>query len=65
MLSRVRALDCLASFGWDNKIREIIEGGPPEELVGNFEKLFGEKAKLTRIAAREARKNLGWPTPDA
>ena len=65
MLSRVRALDCLASFGWDNKIREIIEGGPPEELVGNFEKLSGEKAKLTRIAAREARKNLGWPTPDA
>ena len=58
MLSRVRALDCLASFGWDNKIREIIEGGPPEELVGNFEKLFGEKAKLTRIAAREARKTL-------
>ena len=55
----------MASFGWDNKIREIIEGGPPEELVGNFEKLFGEKAKLTRLAAREARKNLGWPTPDA
>jgi hypothetical protein len=63
MLSRVRGLDCLASFGLNDKIREIIESGPPEELIGTFERLFGEKAKNTRIAASNARRRLGWPSP--
>ena len=60
MLSRVRTLDRLVSSGLTEKIREIIESGPPKMLVGNFEKLFGDKIKKTRIAAREARENLGW-----
>ena len=64
MLSRVRSLDRLASFGIDNKIREIMESGPPETLVGNFDKLFLEKAKRTRVAARQARRALGWPPAD-
>ena len=63
MLSRVRGLDCLASFGLSDKIREIIESGPPEELIATFERLFGEKAKNTRIAASNARRLLGWPSP--
>ena len=63
MLSRVRSLDCLASFGLSDKIREIIESGPPEELIGTFDKLFAEKAAATRIAAQEARRKLGWPLP--
>ena len=60
MLSRVRGLDCLVSSGLNDKIRDIIEEGPPEMLVGNFNKIFGEKIKATRKAAREARRKLGW-----
>ena len=62
MLSRVRALDCLGLFGLSDKIKEIIEGGPPAELVGKFDRLFAEKAKLTCTAARKARQALGWPS---
>jgi len=63
MLSRVRGLDCLVSSGLDDKIRDIVEKGPPEILVGNFNKIFGKKIKATRRAAREARQKLGWPMP--
>ena len=63
MLSRVRGLDCLVSSGLNDKIRNIIEQGPPEMLVGNFNKIFGDKIRKTRRDAREARKNLGWPMP--
>ena len=63
MLSRVRGLDCLVSSGLHDKIRDIIEQGPPEMLVGNFNKIFGDKVQETRRAAREARKNLGWQMP--
>ena len=63
MLSRVRGLDCLVSSGLNDKIRDIIEKGPPEMLVGNFKKIFGDKIEATRKAAAEARKKLGWPLP--
>ena len=63
MLSRVRGLDCLVSSGLTDKIKDIIESGPPQMLVGNFEKLFGHKTEATRRAAREARGHLGWPLP--
>ena len=53
MLSRVRDLNSLASFGLDDKIRAIIEGGPPENLVSNFDRLFKEKAAKTKVLARE------------
>ena len=56
MLSRVRGLDCLVSSGLNDK-------NSPEMLVGNFNKIFGEKIKATRMAAREARRKLGWPMP--
>ena len=63
MLLRVRGLDCLISSGLNEKVKEIIEGGPPQELVGNFDRLFADKARRTRIAARKAREALGWPCP--
>ena len=63
MLWRVRGLDCLGSFGLNEKIKDIIESGPPEVLVGNFKKIFGAKIQATRRAAREARKNIGWLLP--
>ena len=61
MLSRVRGLDCLVSYGLNDKIRDIIDKGPPEMLVGNFKKIFGDKIEATRKAAAKARKKLGWP----
>ena len=64
-LSRVRGLDCLVSSGLNEKIRDIMEKGPPEVLVGNFNKIFGQKIKQTRRSAREARKALGWPLPES
>ena len=64
MLSRVRGLDCLVSSGLNDKIKDIMEKGPPETLVGNFNKIFGEKIIATRQAAREARRKLGWPMPE-
>ena len=63
MLSRVRGLDCLVSSGLTDKIKDIIEQGPPEMLVGNFKKIFGQKILTTRKTARQARKDLGWPMP--
>ena len=38
------------------KIREIIEGGPPEDLVHNFHSLFSEKIEATHKLARDAAK---------
>ena len=36
------------------KICEIIERGPPEDFVGNFEKLFGAKISHTKLLATDA-----------
>ena len=63
MLSRVRGLDCLVSSGLNEKIKDIMQSGPPEMLVGNFKNFFGSKIEATRTAAREAMKNLGWQLP--
>ena len=51
----------MVSSGLIDKIRDIIEQVSPEMLVGNFNKIFGEKIKVARKAAREARRTLGWP----
>ena len=54
MLSRCRSLATLKSVGLSPKIREIIERGPPEDFIGNFEKLFGAKIKDTKLLAQNA-----------
>jgi hypothetical protein len=36
------------------QIREIIEQGPPKDLVANFHLLFREKVEATRELARQA-----------
>ena len=58
--SRVRSLENLRSVGLTTKIREIIEGGPPDMLAENFERLFRNKIKETKEAAIAANKALGW-----
>ena len=60
ILSRVRSLNSLVSFGVSDTLRDVIEGGPPDDFVGSFDRLFGDKVQSTRQAAREARRHLGW-----
>ena len=60
ILSRVPSLKQLVSIGLSSKIREIIEGGPPEGLVQTFNTLFADKIEETHTAALEALRRLGW-----
>lgn len=60
LLSRVRSLKNLRSVGMTTKIRQIIEGGPPDALAENFERLFRSKIRETKDAAVAANKALGW-----
>ena len=59
MLSRPRSLATLTSIGLTDKVRAIIEQGPPEELVANFHKLFDEKIEKTKALAAEAAERYG------
>ena len=56
ILSRPRSLATLKSVGLTDKVREIIEQGPPEELVATFHKLFDVKIEATKALAVEAAK---------
>jgi hypothetical protein len=57
MLSRPRSLATLKSVGLTEKIRSIIEQGPPEELVATFHLLFDAKITNTKALALEAAKH--------
>ena len=59
MLSRPRSLGTLKSVNLTKQIRDIIEQGPPEDLVVNFDKLFREKIEATSHIAREAAHTFG------
>ena len=59
MLSRPRSLAQMKSVNLTKKVRELIERGPPEDLVANFQKLFKEKIEATRQLAREAAQKYG------
>ena len=59
MLSRPRSLATLTSVGLTDKVRAIIEQGPPEELVATFHKLFDGKIKETTSLAAQAAKRYG------
>ena len=59
MLSRPRALDKLKSINLSKKIREIIEQGPPKDLVQRFDSLFKEKIERTHEIAKQAAKYYG------
>ena len=60
ILSRVPSLPQLMSISLSDKIRAIIEGGPPDTLVQVFNTLFQEKIEQTFAAARATRYRLGW-----
>ena len=59
MLSRPRSLANLISVGLTDKVRGIIEQGPPKDLVATFHKLFDEKIKDTKSLAAQAAKRYG------
>ena len=59
ILSRVRSLATLTSVGLTDKVRAIIEQGPPEDLVATFHKLFDGKIEKTKALAVEAAKRYG------
>ena len=59
MLSRPRSLATLTSVNLTEQIRDIIEQGPPEDLVANFDKLFHDKIEETRELARQAARAHG------
>ena len=59
MLSRPRSLATLRSHGLGQHIREIIEGGPPKELVDSFDMLFSEKIQKTKIYAEKLAEHYG------
>ena len=60
LLSRVRNLKSLLSVNLSDSIREVIESGPPEGLVGEFERIFTDKLAATSRKAETARQALGW-----
>ena len=63
MLSRPRSLATLRSVGLaqqESKIRGLIEGGAPGDLVQSFHDLFGEKIVATKQFASEAAKRYGF-----
>ena len=60
ILSRVRRLSCLLST--DLPFRAEFEAGPPEDLKEKINGLFERKIKRTKIACKQARQFLNWPT---
>jgi hypothetical protein len=58
-LSRPRGLSRFLSHGLPD--RDIIEGGPPEDITLAFEELFSEKIAKNKRACARARKEMGWP----
>ena len=59
-LSRVRKLANFRSVGLTDKIRAVIEGGPPDTIPLQFEKYFAEKELKTKKDAARYMKRLGW-----
>ena len=59
-LSRVRKLANFRSVGLTDKIRAVIEGGPPDTIPLQFEKYFAEKERRTKRDAARYMRNLGW-----
>ena len=59
-LSRPRSFKNLLSHGLPR--RDIIERGPPKEILESFTTLFQSKIASTKVAFAAAREELGWPS---
>ena len=58
-LSRPRSFKKLLSHGLPD--REIIEEGPPKDILTAYNQLFMAKITKTKIVCVATRKKLGWP----
>ena len=58
-LSRPRGFSRLLSHGLPD--RDIIEGGPPENITNAFEEMFPQTIVATKQARARARAEMGWP----
>ena len=58
-LSRPRSFSQLLSHGLPD--RDVIESGPPEDIVKAFQELFADKIAKTKVACAQARQEMGWP----
>ena len=59
-LSRVPSLKQLVSIGLSDKIRDVLESGPPESLVHISLPGLHKQIQDTRLAAQQAKERLGW-----
>ena len=59
ILSRPTSLKHLLSFGLPR--RDIIEGGPPEDITEAFDKFFAQTIVQTKAACAKARQEMRWP----
>ena len=50
-LSLVRKLANFRSVGLTQKIRAVIEGGPPDSIPSQFDKYFSDKERKTKRLA--------------
>jgi hypothetical protein len=61
LLSRPRSLKNLRSIGLDRpEVFQLIEEGPPPEVIGEFDDIFTEKIRITHEAARAALRKCQW-----
>jgi hypothetical protein len=58
-LSRPRGFSRLLSHSLPD--RDIIEGGPPEDITSAFDEMFSKKIAATKRAYAPARAKMGWP----
>ena len=63
-LSRPPSLAQLISVGLPDKLRNIIEAGPPEGILSRFDDMFKEKEEATHLRAAEVMRELGWDATD-
>ena len=64
VLSRPPSLAQSISVGLPDELRNIIEGGPPEDILSIFNYMFKEKEDATHIRAAEIMRKLGWDATD-
>ena len=50
----------LQSVALTTRVRRIMEGGAPDNLVQAFQRLFGNTMEETLREARAAREGFGW-----
>ena len=62
-LSRPPSLAQLISVGIPAELRKIVEGGPPEGILSNFNDMFREREEATHLRAAEVMRELGWHAP--